>query len=252
MDRKGKILQGIDVSKSKGLEIGPLCNPVVKKEDGNIFYLDFLPTAELKSKYQYDTNVCQADIVDIDYAMGEKRIPEIVGPHVKFDYVIASHVIEHVPDMVGWFQEIAEVLRVGGILSLVIPNKNFTFDYERNVSSLGDIMDAYYRKLRKPSYKHVFDHFNLAVSLDAGRAWRDGVDPSALKRMHTINDAMNACEDILKQDRYIDVHCTVFTEDSFAEIINSLQAIKLCNFKIASVIPTQCNEIEFFVQLERC
>ena len=39
----------------------------------------------------------------------------------RVDFVIASHVIEYVPEMVSWLQCIGEALRPGGVLNLAIP-----------------------------------------------------------------------------------------------------------------------------------
>ena len=53
--RREFLLKAVDVAQLKGLEIGALNNPLVKKEDlgarGEIFYLDHLPTNELRDKY---------------------------------------------------------------------------------------------------------------------------------------------------------------------------------------------------------
>lgn len=41
MDRCEKILRGLDLKRSIGLEIGPLANPMVRKSDGGVLYLDY-------------------------------------------------------------------------------------------------------------------------------------------------------------------------------------------------------------------
>ena len=50
--RREFLLEAVEVAKLKGLEIGPLNKPLVKREDmyagGEIFYLDHLPTNELR------------------------------------------------------------------------------------------------------------------------------------------------------------------------------------------------------------
>ena len=57
----------------------------------------------------------------VDYVWGDRTLVEAVGQGVYFDYLVASHVVEHVPDMIGWFGEIPAVLKAGGVLSLVFP-----------------------------------------------------------------------------------------------------------------------------------
>src|SRR6185503_15949436 len=47
------------------------------------------------------------------------------------DFLLASHVIEHMPDTIGTLWEWARVLRPGGVLFLIVPHKDRTMDVER-------------------------------------------------------------------------------------------------------------------------
>jgi 2-polyprenyl-3-methyl-5-hydroxy-6-metoxy-1,4-benzoquinol methylase len=119
-------LAAIDVTTMRGLEIGPLASPRVRKDEGPVRYVDHASAAELKEKYATDAGMQGRldEIVDVDYVLGKSTtISEATGKDAPFDYVIASHVIEHIPDTIGWLDDLTHVLRVGGILSLVIPDK---------------------------------------------------------------------------------------------------------------------------------
>ncbi|MCG8373181.1 MAG: class I SAM-dependent methyltransferase, partial [Balneolales bacterium] len=79
--------------------------------------MDHASTEALRAKYRDDSSVDISKIVEVDYIWGnENPFPTKSGQN-KFDYVLASHVVEHVPDLIGWLKEIHSVLRVGGILS---------------------------------------------------------------------------------------------------------------------------------------
>ena len=71
-----------------------------------------------------------------------KPLREAIPANLVFDYVIASHVIEHAPDMIGWLRQVAGVLRTGGILSLAVPDKRFTFDEGRELTTLDQLLTA--------------------------------------------------------------------------------------------------------------
>ena len=96
--RTDSLLTSIDVTSSKGLELGPLINPVVRREMGDIRYIDHVDTDALRARYATHVGFDVDAIVPIDYVT-HGSIYDTVGPDIPFDYVIASHVIEHVPDV---------------------------------------------------------------------------------------------------------------------------------------------------------
>ena len=65
MDRRDKLLQGLDLRTMAGLEIGALCRPLVTKSDGNITYVDYTDTQTLRDRYRQDPNVDIDAIVDV-------------------------------------------------------------------------------------------------------------------------------------------------------------------------------------------
>jgi len=195
--RIAEIRFSIQPSEQHGLEIGPLDKPIVKPTEGDIAYLDHLSTEDLRIKYKDDPNVNCADIVEVTYVWGERTLAEAVGKTSVFDYVIASHVIEHVPDLIGWLQEVTEVLKPGGVLSLAIPDKRYCFDYLRNLSTAGDAIDAYLAHRRRPSVRHVFDHYSTAVVINTGVAWAGGIDVCSLQHLFGDNYPVRSATTIL-------------------------------------------------------
>ncbi len=87
---KNKILFELDIKKLKGVEIGPLLNPLVRKEDGDIRYIDRAPTEEIKEWHSKAKNLDLDKIVPIDYVWGEKSLTEATGHKEYFDYCIAQ------------------------------------------------------------------------------------------------------------------------------------------------------------------
>jgi SAM-dependent methyltransferase len=114
MGRIENLRSGLELGRMTGIEIGPLLKPVITKNEGDIIYVDHVDTEALKAKYADDPNVDTRKIVSVDAVWGSQTLLQAVGRRV--DYVIASHVAEHVPDLVGWLGEIGEVLRPGGTL----------------------------------------------------------------------------------------------------------------------------------------
>jgi len=248
LTRNDKILSCIKPSTQRGIEIGPLTTPIVTREMGTIRYVDHAATEELKTKYADDAGVDTRKIVEIDYVWGAQSLPDLVSNEAPFDYAIASHVIEHVPDFIGWLKEIQAILKPGGILSLAIPDKRFCFDYHRQLTKPADVLEAYLRRSRKPSPRQVFDYFASAVARQNEIVWSGEIHEHDLVNIHTESKAWEITHQAFLNDTYQDVHCWVFTPDSFFGLLKTLINLNLFDFKVVQFYET--DGCEFYVSLE--
>ena len=246
-NRRDKILAGIDVSKVQGLEIGPLASPLVTPIEGSIITVDHVDTETLKKKYSNDQTVKVDKIAKVDAVWGTQTLQECIGHGRKVDYVVASHVVEHVPDLITWFSEIRSILNTGGTLRLAVPDRRFTFDYLRNESRLHDIIDAYLQKARRPLPRMILEHFSLVSAVDCRAAWEGRLDTKNLQRFSSMRDAMHLAKDSLEHGHYHDAHCWIFTPVSFVRLCHDLAALDLVEFACSHCIPTARNEFEFYI-----
>ena len=252
-------LVDIDVGAGKGLEIGALAAPVVTKADGPVFYVDHADRDELQAKYAHDEYMKTRldDIVEVDFVLKPgQALSEAVAPEAPYDYVIASHLIEHIPDMVGWLADVSSLLSTGGILSLVIPDKRYSFDINRSVTEISDVVDAHLRHLDRPSYAQAYDFFAKALNgvVDRAQVWAGTTDYSDMLRQDCEDPYVTAydwCRDVLTSDQFIDVHCHVFTPASFLDILDKLARIGLLDFEVSTIFPTGFDTLEFHLSLRK-
>jgi ubiquinone/menaquinone biosynthesis C-methylase UbiE len=250
-------LAAIDVARMHGLEIGPLASPRVRKNEGPVRYVDHASAAELKEKYATDQGMRDRldEIVDVDYVLGQTTtISEAVAKDAPFDYVIASHVIEHIPDPIGWMDDLTRVLRPGGILSLVIPDKRYCFDINRSLTEISDLVDGNLRQLRQPGFRQAYDFYSKAIggTVDTAAVWAGTADYSLAVRQDFADSdvaALEACRHMLTSDEFVDVHCHVFTPDSFLRLVEKMARLDLIDYEVAAFHPTQLNNFEFYVSL---
>ena len=85
-----------------------------------------------------------ADAVDLD--------PIASG---KYDCVLASHCLEHVANPLLALSEWKRVLKAEGLLVLVLPHKDGTFDWRRPTTSLAHLIDDYRRHTTEDDLTHV-------------------------------------------------------------------------------------------------
>jgi SAM-dependent methyltransferase len=245
--RRDKILSGLDLARMAGLEIGPLDRPLVRKSDGDVLYVDHADAAYLRDRHKNNPQVNIDNIVEIDGFWGEKTLAEAIGPEKKLDYVVASHVVEHVPDLISWLQETYAVLKPDGSLRLAVPDKRFTFDYDRDPSKPCDVLDAYIRKARAPLPRMVLDFCLAARHVDAAQAWQGPLDQSKIERFFTDPSALSLAKEALETGAYHDVHCWVFTPISFAQLMFKLGELALLSFRCQDITNTKKKHDEFYV-----
>lgn len=260
-NRREKMLGGLTLSGLTGAEIGPLHNPLVSKTEGHIIYVDHKDTESLRKAWAQDRAV-DVSKIHVDAVWGAQTLQEAIAGYARaagdtghalaLDYVVASHVIEHVPDLVTWLQEIRSILKPTGEVRLAIPDRRFTFDYMRRTSDLAHVLSAYLSRARVPTPQCILDFGLNMASVDCAAAWRGDVDETALKRSYTFHDAMNLARDALENGTYHDVHCWVFTPTSFAGMCVELARHGLLDFACATFHDTAFNEFEFFVSLRVC
>lgn len=249
--RAAVMRRGIVPGRSRALEIGPLDRPVLAKPTYDVHYLDFTDSATLRAKYAEDSGV--GGIVDVDVVWdGAAPLREVVG-ETRFDAVVAAHVIEHMPDPVGWLANLADVLTPGGLVNLVIPDKRVTFDVNRRLTEAADWIDAYLRHPSQPTYAQVFDFHTKAVpDADLVALWAGTADYRGVVRDEGLaTAALQACRELSEDGPHADVHCSVLTPASFVDIVEQLGELNLIDFALAELVPTAANTIEFYARLVR-
>jgi len=251
IDRRARLLEGVSPASDRGFEIGPLSSPIVDKGVApDIVYVDHASTADLRVKYGDDAGV--GEIVEVDVVWAEGTLADAAARQLAqggpFRFGVASHVIEHVPNLVGWLHELAEVLEAGGTMHLAIPDKRFCFDVRRTETDFAEVLDAHLSGRTRPTTAMVFDFWTRYDQVDVPALWAGAQSPTA-----PIRDDLGLEKALAASGSatYTDVHCWVFTPTSFLDVLERMVRLDLCPFGIRSFVPTAVDDLEFFVVLER-
>ncbi|RZA29226.1 MAG: methyltransferase domain-containing protein [Lysobacteraceae bacterium] len=250
--KRDTMLRGLDLASASGLEIGALDKPVVPPATPRIFYVDYADTPTLRHNYRNDPNVEIGDIVQVGGIWGEQTLAEAAAPVAPVDFVVASHVIEHVPDLITWLQELGSVLKPGGQVRLAIPDKRFSFDVLRAETQYADVLTAWLVRARIPQARAVIDHIYRVTTVDCAQLWDGSVEPASLRPNNRPEHAEAIGRDVLEHGRYHDVHCWVFTPASFAGLMAELADAGYMQFKCLEFVDTERNNLEFFAALQPC
>jgi SAM-dependent methyltransferase len=254
-ERAARVLRDIDITLGRGLEIGPLnCPFVVKRAGVNVGYVDVHGAEQLREIYAPHPGFPARDIVEVDYPLLDggimRSIAEVIACPGSFDWVVASHVIEHVPDVIGWLRDVAAVLVHGGLLSLVIPDRRYTFDALRPPTTLGQALQAHHDRDTRPSVRAVFDHHFDAVRVPPRDNW-DEHSLENVERVHPMDYVQRVLAQAETTTTYLDAHVWVWTPQELLAQLRTLAELDLVDFTVYSIIPTPDNDIEFFLTLQR-
>ncbi len=249
MDRNTKLLQGLDLS-ADGIEIGPSFAPLAPKSAGfRTTVVDHASRSELVSKYKgHSVDTSRIEEVDVVWKAG--TLAEAVQRRGEFHWILASHVIEHVPDLIGFLNDCDEVLNDRGILSLAVPDRRYCFDYYRPPSSLSSVIDAHVahhnKRMRTPGT--VAEHFLNAVLSDNAIAWSRG-RMGALSFAHQPAQARELMEVAMSSSEYIDCHAWVFTPSVFRLLVADLNTLGFIRLRETQFYDSQ--GCEFIIGLSR-
>src|SRR5580693_778039 len=135
MTREEKVLSNIDKTKP-GVEIGPSHAPLAPKKQGfNVHIIDHLNKEQLIQQYRAH-NINVDNIEEVDFIWNGQSYAELTGKKNYYDWIIASHLIEHTPDLITFLKQCDEILTENGILSLVIPDIRYHFDFFRPITGI--------------------------------------------------------------------------------------------------------------------
>ncbi|MDC0400371.1 class I SAM-dependent methyltransferase [Alphaproteobacteria bacterium] len=238
------------------LEIGALDKPFLMQDESSIVdpkiieYLDHLSTEELREKYLNDPSIDTKSIVHVDHVSVDGEIPSSIEKGT-FDVVIGRHVGEHVPNFIKWLQDILLVLKPGGIVLLILPDKRFTFDLRRSSTTFGEMLEAYFGNHKRPTVKSVYDFFSRATYISGHDIWTGKLDESSTIPLFSGEDALLYANEVIENQAYIDVHVSVFTPSSFLEILRHLILNGLLRVDLEKFEDTKIGQIEFSVVLRK-
>ena len=136
------------------LEIGAFSEPTVDPSEAQVKFLDFHATEELRSMAR--TNGADpAAVVAVDYVCRTDDYTQVVDE--TFDLLVANHVLEHVDRTIDWLRMLRTLLRDGGLLFLVLPDKKQSFDRFRPDTPLSHLLYEHLAPDQDASSVHSFE-----------------------------------------------------------------------------------------------
>lgn len=194
----------------KGLEIGALHTPLKTFNKAKVTYVDHLSTKGLRQHYPELRKFSFVSVGVVDNGEILKKVKSNSQ-----DFIIANHFVEHCENPISMLINQLRVLKEGGIIYWAIPDKRFTFDAIRPLTTVDHIIQDYEKGPRTSRRKHYEEWVKLIGSERGGHTQK------------TANQLMK---------EHYSIHFHTFTKESFIKIIKFAKKKYNLAFEIKEVV----------------
>jgi len=198
------------------LEIGPFDNPslgVLQRPGRQIDYADQFSQEELVARARQIPGRRPERIPPIRYILSQGGYEQISQ---RYEAVVSHHCVEHQPDLIRHLQQVADLLKPGGVYLCTLPDYRRCFDRYLPPTTLIDVLTAHLERRTRPPLRAVIEHRCFTV-----QNWRQAPDPTQVvdpRLPERLNKTLNEYE----AQPYVDVHCWKFTNQLFRRLLRQL------------------------------
>ncbi|MBO0767725.1 MAG: methyltransferase domain-containing protein [Solirubrobacterales bacterium] len=210
----------------EGLEIGALHLPLRVPDTVKVRYVDRMSVPDLRHHY---AELAALDLTPVDVIDNGETLETV--PENSVDFIIANHFLEHCQDPIQTIGTHLGKLRPGGVLFYAVPDKRYTFDYQRDVTPLAHVIEDHEQGAEKSRSQHYWEWVRWVDSGDA-----DPADDAELEQKAAELEAAD-----------YSIHFHVWTQQELLELFLHLRA-RFTNFDLEAFRP---NEIENIVVLRK-
>ncbi len=155
MDIKEQLAQEYLVG--SGIEFGALTNPLgVDPDKTSVQYADRLSKADALKLFPELKDVADS-IVDADLLIDFNTDDLMSLNENDFDFFIANHFIEHLVNPIRFLESVSYIMKPKALLFLTVPDKDFTFDTKRKLTSNQHLWNDYFNQVTEISDEHIKD-----------------------------------------------------------------------------------------------
>lgn len=147
-------IPGYELLAGEGIEIGALHEPAPLPSACSVRYADRLPRAQA---LEFFPELNPADVVNVDHLLDIDAEGLRAFSGGSFDFVVCNHVIEHLANPIAALSELFRVLRPQGRLVIAAPDKEFSFDQPRQLTSFEHLVDEWREGVTEVPDDHYLD-----------------------------------------------------------------------------------------------
>lgn len=227
----------------KGIEFGALHNPLYVHKQNQVVYADKYSKKDLLKNFQELESVQEAIVeTDIYFDLNQNNWQSLTDND--FNFFIANHVIEHLINPLKFLAGISEVMNSGSYLYLAIPDKEYTFDCDRQLTTWEHLYQEYVQNTTKLSQSHL-DDFVHNITKDHIQ------DLQRKKRLYDDYDNWFKRFAIARWHRRRSIHVHVWNQATFDHFIHQAIAQLKLRLKLVEQVDSNTTKHEMIYILEK-
>ena len=182
-----------------GLEIGPLHRPLSTHPGQKMDYIDRYTVTQLRKHYPElkDLPLVEPNIIGDGETLSAIR-------NKSYDFLVSAHVIEHMKNPLGSLEHWCRILKPGGKIYLIVPDKRAIFDKHRVRTTLEHIILDYKHSSAERDFEHYLDYAKFVHGKVGNQALTFA--DRTVKKNYSIHYHVFIPEDIVKLIRWFSVN----------------------------------------------
>jgi len=205
------------------LEIGPGINPFPTAAGATVVFADKSVAGGRDQNWPELIGEPKGPQADLDVDIDVAGLGAIASESL--DVVIASHVLEHLANPIHAIEELARVLRPGGKLVIVMPERRMTFDAQRVPTPLSHLLEEHRLGTVAVSEEHIREFCEAIYS-------QPPIHPPEVREWYDP-DQLDPARLELHRRRSIHVHC--WGAEEFASFLTGLLSLGLLHARLEDV-----------------
>ena len=154
------------------VELGAGSHPLYDRAGyPNYRNIDYYSDTEIIAHFRndYKDDVDSMEFAPVDYVCKDGKYAQAVGAGNTVDLFCSSHSIEHQHCLIRFFQECEALIGDHGMVALLIPHKEYTFDALRTPAQTIDAIEAYHGNYAGASPRNLFESMTRSIGLNPSR-----------------------------------------------------------------------------------
>ena len=228
------------------VEVGPGLSPIIAKRLGYATtVVDHADAQGVAAKY-HGLGLDLSQIEDVDVVWTGQRLAPAM-PRADYAAIVASHMIEHAPDFVGFLADCTDMLAEDGRILLIVPDRRYCFDLAHPSSDVAKVLDDHRQQRRLHSFPSLFRPTTNIDAVVGGTVRADWGQYEIGDIRLPYGDPFLAISHLTPANEYEDLHENYFTPSSFVLLIEELRY--LGQLKLMPRLITRARGCEFLVVL---